>query len=143
MANKSIIKILIQNDLKVTPQRVAILEVILGLDTHPTADNITEYLRLTHPNISLGTIYKTLDVFSKKGIVHKVSTDKDTTRYDPVNERHYHLYCPESGRIEDFYDEELIKILDDYLIKKSIPNFTIDDINLQIRGRFTDNKINK
>ena len=143
MANKSIIRILVQNDLKVTPQRVAILEVILALETHPTADNITEVLRFTHPNISLATIYNTLETFSKKGIVHKVSTDNDTTRYDPISERHHHLYCPESGRIEDFYDEELNKILDDYLTKKNIPNFTIDNVRIQIMGKFTDRKINK
>lgn len=134
---------LVQNDLKVTPQRVAILEAILALETHPAADDITEVLRLTHPNISLATIYNTLETFSKKGIIHKVSTDNDTTRYDPISERHHHLYCPESGRIEDFYDEELNKILDDNLTKKKIPNFTIEDFRLQIRGRFTDSKVNK
>ncbi len=138
MANEAIIRILVQNDLKVTPQRVAILEVILANENHPTADNITECLRLTHPNISLATIYKTLETFSKKGIVHKVSTKNDTTRFDPVNERHHHLYCSESDRIEDFYDEDLNKILDDYLRKKKIPNFTIEDVKLQITGKFTN-----
>ncbi len=143
MANKAVIKILIRNDLKVTPQRVAILEVILALENHPTADNITEYLRLAHPNISLATIYNTLETFSKKDIIHKVSTDNDTTRYDPVKLRHHHLYSPESGRIEDFYDEDLNKILDDYLKKKKIPNFTIRDVRLQITGKFNDNKTKK
>ena len=138
MANKSIIKILVQNDLKVTPQRIAILEIILTLENHPTADNITEYLRLSHPNISLGTIYKTLDTFSKKGIIHKVLNDNDSMRYDPIIEKHYHLYSSESDRIDDYVDEKLSDIIEKYFEKKEIPGFTIEDIKLQITGRFTD-----
>ena len=140
MANKSVIKILVQNDLKITPQRIAILEVILILNKHPDADTITEYLRLTHPNISLGTIYKTLDTFTKKGIIKKIETQKDAMRYDAISNRHHHLYCSESDRIEDFYDDDLNKVLDEYLKKKKIPNFKIEDIKLQIVGKFTDKK---
>jgi Fur family peroxide stress response transcriptional regulator len=138
MANKSLIRMLMQHDLKVTPQRIAILEVILALDNHPDADTITEYLRVSHPNISLATIYKTLETFTKKGIIKKVLTVKDSMRYDAISERHHHLYCSESDRIEDFYDDDLNKILDDYLKKKKIPNFKIEDIKLQITGKFTD-----
>jgi len=140
MANKSVIKILTKNDLKVTPQRIAILEVILTLNNHPDADIISEYLRLTHPNISRGTIYKTLEIFTKKGIINKVLTTKDSMRYDAIPERHHHLYCLESERIEDYFDEDLNKILEDYMKKKNIPNFKIEDIKLQIVGRFTDNE---
>lgn len=138
MANKAIIKILIDNNLKVTPQRTAVLEVILTLNNHPTAENIVEYLRINYPHIPLGTVYKILDVFLDKGIVKKVKTDNDTTRYDAIKERHHHLYCADNERIEDYYDEELNKMLDTYLKKKKIPNFNIKDIKLQIIGTFTD-----
>jgi Fur family peroxide stress response transcriptional regulator len=141
MANKSVIKILAKNDLKVTPQRIAILEVILTLNNHPDADIISEYLRLTHPNISRGTIYKTLEIFTKKGIIKKVPTTKESMRYDAIPERHHHLYCSESDRIEDFYDDELNKILEEYMKKKNIPNFKIEDMKLQILGKFKDNKL--
>lgn len=140
MANKPIIKILVDNNLKVTPQRIAILEVILSLENHPTVENITDYLRLTHPNISLGTIYKTLDTFHKKGIINKVHDDRDFMRYDAIIEKHHHLYSSESDRIEDFYDNDLNLLLDEYLKKKKIPNFKVEDIKLQIIGKFTDNK---
>lgn len=140
MANKELIKILVLNDLKVTPQRVAILEVIQGITNHPTADLIAEYLRFSHPNISIATIYKTLDTFSQKGIISKIHTYEDSARYDPVQEKHYHLYCSESERIEDFYDDELAKILDTYLKKKKFPDFRAEDIKLQIIGKFTDSK---
>jgi len=139
MVNKTVIKILADNNLKVTPQRTAVLEVILNLNNHPSAENIVEYLRLNYPHIPIGTVYKILDVFVEKGIVIKVKTDNDVMRYDAIKEKHHHLYCAETERIEDYYDENLDALLENYLKKKKIPNFKIKDIKLQIVGNFTDN----
>ena len=141
MVNKTVIKILADNNLKVTPQRTAVLEVILNLNNHPSAENIVEYLRLNYPHIPIGTVYKILDVFVEKGIVIKVKTDNDVMRYDAIKEKHHHLYCAETERIEDYYDENLDALLENYLNKKKIPNFKIKDIKLQIVGNFTDNAI--
>jgi Fur family peroxide stress response transcriptional regulator len=138
MTDKTLVKILVDNSLKVTPQRIAILEVILNLNNHPTAENIVEYLRLSYPSLSLATIYKTLNTFSKKGIIKKVLTENEVMRYDPIQDKHHHLYHNDSGEIEDFYDEELNKMLDSYFNKKKIPNFVIEDIKLQITGRLSD-----
>jgi Fur family peroxide stress response transcriptional regulator len=140
MANKTVIRILTENNLKVTPQRTAVLEVILNLDNHPTAENIAEYLRLNYPHIPIGTVYRILDTFIEKEIIVRVKTDNDVMRYDPIKEKHHHLYCAESERIEDYYDEDLNKLLDTYLKKKKIPNFTVEDIRLQIIGKFKDKK---
>jgi len=141
MVNKTVIKILADNNLKVTPQRTAVLEVILNLNNHPSAENIVEYLRLNYPHIPIGTVYKILDVFVEKGIVIKVKTDNDVMRYDAIKEKHHHLYCAETERIEDYYDENLDALLENNLKKKKIPNFKIKDIKLQIVGNFTDNAI--
>ena len=141
MVNKTVIKILADNNLKVTPQRTAVLEAILNLNNHPTAENIVEYLRLNFPHIPIGTVYKILDVFVEKGIVIKVKTDNDVMQYDAIKEKHHHLYCAETERIEDYYDENLDALLENYLKKKKIPNFKIKDIKLQIVGNFTDNAI--
>ncbi|HPR72021.1 MAG TPA: transcriptional repressor [Bacteroidales bacterium] len=136
MANKTVIKILSDNNLKITPQRTAVLEVLMGLDNHPSAENIAEYLRLNFPHIPLGTVYKILDVFLEKGIIKKVQTDNNQMRYDFVTEKHHHLYCPEEERIEDYYDKELEELISSHLRKKNIPNFIIKDIQLQIIGKF-------
>ncbi len=138
MPDRAIIKILTDNKLKVTPQRTAVLEVICNLNNHPSADNIIDYLRLNFPHIPLSTVYKILDVFVEKGIVSKVKTDNDVMRYDFVSEKHHHLYCAESDRIEDYFDEKLDKIIGDYLLKNPIPDFRIKDIRLQIVGNFTN-----
>jgi Fur family transcriptional regulator, peroxide stress response regulator len=142
MANKTVIKILVENNLKVTPQRIAVLEVILMLDNHPTTDIIINYIRISHPHVAIGTVYKILETFVKKGIINKVKTDKDIIRYDSVNDKHHHLYCSESDRIEDYYDNDLNNILQNYLKDKKIPDFKIRDIKLQIVGEFTDKNKN-
>jgi len=138
MVNKSVVKILAKYGMKITPQRIAILEVIINLQNHPTADTVCDYLRLNYPHISLGTIYKTLDTFESKGIIKKVYSGTDTMRYDGVITQHHHLYCIDSERIEDYYDDDLNKLLSKYLKKKKIPDFTVEDFKLQIIGRFNE-----
>jgi Fur family transcriptional regulator, peroxide stress response regulator len=140
MANNTVVKLLVEHRLKVTPQRLAILEVLLSLDDHPTAESIIRHIRLSHPNIAAGTVYKTLDTFLKKGLISKVITEMDIVRYDAVPEEHHHLYCPDTERIEDYFDTTLYEIINEYLKKKKIPNFIIKDIKLQIVGKFLKNK---
>ena len=108
----------------------------LRIDNHPTADNIIEYIKTNHPNIAIGTVYKTLETYVEKGIVKKVKTDRDIMRYDAILDKHHHLYCAECDIIEDYYDEELNLLLEKYFAKKKIKNFKIEDIKLQIVGTF-------
>lgn len=138
MANREVIKILTENGLKVTPQRIAVLEVVLSLENHPDADTVIDYIRLNYPHVSIGTVYQTLTTFVKKGIITKVKTEHEHMRYDPVKENHHHLYCSESERIEDYFDKDLDDILHNYLKNKKIPNFKIEEIKLQLIGKFAD-----
>ncbi len=140
MPDKTVIKILVKNNLKVTPQRTALLEALLNLHNHPTAEDIIEYLRLNYPNISVGTVYKNLEKFVEKGIIKRVKTGDEILRYDAIEEMHHHLYCTDCDRIEDFYDEELNNLLKEYFSEKNIPNFNIKDIRVQIIGKFTNDK---
>lgn len=130
--------ILKEAGLKVTPQRMAVLQAIYKLEKHPTSEDISNYVRNKNPNIAIGTVYNILDFFVKKGIVARVKTDKGAMLYDAVSEKHHHLYCAESDRIEDYYDEELDSLLDDFFREKRIGNFQIDDIKLQLVGRFKE-----
>jgi Fur family peroxide stress response transcriptional regulator len=146
MANKTVIQILSDNNLKVTPQRTAVLEVIMNLKNHPSAETIAEYLKINFPHMPLGTVYKILDKFVQLGIIEKINTNADVARFDAVKEKHHHIYCPEEERIEDYYDDELYNLLDNYLKKKKIPGFVIEDFKLQITGKFQNkqkDKLNK
>ena len=131
---------LIEKGLKVTPQRIAILEAIITLNNHPTAENMIDYIRKNHPNIATATVYKVLDALVANELIKKVKTERDVMRYDAIMESHHHLYCSESDRIEDFVDTELNDMIEKYFEKKKIPDFKIEDIKLQIIGKFLKDK---
>ena len=127
-----------EKGLKVTPQRVAIFEAILKLDNHPTADDIIAFIKKNHPNISVGTVYKVLDTYIENNLLERVKTEKDIMRYDAHLTKHHHLYCAETERIEDFEDEKLNELISAYFKKQKIKNFKIQDIKLQITGKFNN-----
>lgn len=133
---KAISNFLKESNLKVTPQRLVIFDAVCHLN-HPSAEEITDYIRKTHPNIATGTIYKTLDTFVASGIIKRVKTDSDVMKYDGVLTPHHHLYCAESERIEDYDDTELNTLLKNYFGQNQIPGFEIHDIKLQIIGKFS------
>lgn len=129
-----------EKGLKVTPQRVAIFEAIVTLKNHPTAENVIEYIKENHPNIAVGTVYKVLDSLVENELVKKVKTEKDIMRYDAVLSHHHHLYCAETERIEDYEDEHLTRLINNYFEKNKIANFKVHDIKLQITGQFNNNE---
>ena len=136
MTTEDIKNKLTERGLKVTPQRMAILEAIYNLKNHPTAENIIDYIKKMHPNIATGTVYKVLGALVDNRLVKKVKTEKDIMRYDGIMESHHHLYCKESDLIKDYVDEELDELLQNYFKRKNLPDFKIEDIVLQIKGTF-------
>ncbi len=140
MNMEDIRKMLIDNDLKITPQRIVVLEQVRKFRDHPTTEKIIDRVRKKNPNISVGTVYKILDTFADHGLIAKVKTDRDIMRYEAVKEKHHHLYCTDSDRIEDYHDRELTRLIEQYFAEKSIPDFEIEDIKLQIIGRFQNRK---
>jgi len=133
---------LIEKGLKVTPQRIAILEAIYNLGNHPTAEMIMEYIKGTYPGIASGTVYKVLDVLIEHRLIDRVKTEKDVMRYDGILEDHHHLYASESAEIKDYVNEELDEILRNYFQQNAIEDFEIQKIRLQINGRFMNNRNN-
>ena len=142
MKFENIHKIIIDKGLKVTPQRLVVLETVLEIKNHPTAEKVIDSIKKNHPNIAIGTIYKTLETFVKNGIIKKVKTEKDIMRYDVETKSHHHLYCDECEYIENYYDDELDKLLKKYFERKQIPEFSIKEINLQIVGSYNQHKQN-
>lgn len=127
--------ILKENNLKVTPQRIAVLEALDNLKMHPSTEEICGYIRDKYPSIAMGTIYKILDLMVEKRMISKVKTDRDIMRYDSVKRKHHHLYERETGEVIDYFDDDLDSLLSDYFSRKEIPGFRIDDVRLQISGK--------
>jgi len=125
-----------KSGLKVTPQRIAVLEALIKLNNHPAADEIARLVRQNYPHIATGTVYNILDTLVEKGIISKVKSDRDIMRYDAMLEHHHHLYCKESDRIDDYFDGELNLLLEKHFKEKKIPGFSIEEVKLQIIGKF-------
>ena len=84
-----------------TKQRRAILEVLRSTDRHPDAYWIYETVRQKIPNISLGTIYRTLKVLCDAGLARELNYGDQLSRYDGNVSHHGHVTCLRCGRIAD------------------------------------------
>jgi len=86
--------------MRVTPQRVVLHRALLELDRHVTADELLDAVSERLPNVSLPTIYATLELLEELGMVRRVQR-AGTTLFDPRTDSHHHLICSSCGSIED------------------------------------------
>jgi Fe2+ or Zn2+ uptake regulation protein len=84
-----------------TRQRECILELLRGSDSHPTAQWIHEALLDEFPRLSLGTVYRNLEVLASEGLLDEVPAPGPASRYDGNLEPHHHFLCEGCGAIED------------------------------------------
>jgi len=126
--------------LKITPQRMRVMEAIYNLNNHPTAENIIDNIRKNDPNIGSGTVYKVLETLVERNLIKKVKTERDVMRYDGILENHHHLYCIQCDYIEDYKNEKLDTLLKKFFKENEIDNFTIEDIKVNISGNFIIHK---
>src|SRR4051794_35057883 len=85
--------------LKLTPQRMAIVNELADDLTHPTAQMLFERLRPSFPTMSFATVYNTLDTLTRCGLVQVVRAPNagGAIRFDPNTEPHYHAVCDACG----------------------------------------------
>jgi len=112
--SEKIIKFLKERGIKVTPQRIAIAKAITHLN-HPTAEEICKYLEKSHPYIGLATVYRTIKLFAKQGIVRELSFSNKGTRYDINVKPHINLVCVNCGQIKDIDSIELESLIKDFM----------------------------
>ena len=105
-----------------TEQRRVILEVIAEANTHPTATDVYHMVRKRLPRISLGTVYRNLEILSQAGRINTVELAGSERRFDGRTDAHYHVRCLKCGKIED------------------LPIQTIPQIDEALKGK-TDYKI--
>ncbi len=85
---------------RVTPQRLVIAEVVLNSSDHPTVQQIYERVKGHFPSMTLATIYSTLGVLQKSGLVQELPFQK-MSRYEPNMEPHVNLVCIECENVID------------------------------------------
>jgi Fur family transcriptional regulator, peroxide stress response regulator len=91
--------------LKVTPQRLAILDIIRGDRTHPSAENVYKKILMKYPGVSFATVYNTLSKLAEAGEIQKLDIDPKKKRFDPDASLHYHFYCKTCGKVYDVDDD--------------------------------------
>jgi len=93
--------------LKVTPQRTAIYKELAQTDRHPSTEMIYKNIKDYFPNISLTTVYRTLETFEKHGLIAVVNLLYNAARYDANLSPHHHIVCIKCKKIEDIYDNSV------------------------------------
>ena len=88
-------------NLRMTRQRRVILEELRKVNTHPSADEVYEMVRKRLPRISLGTVYRNLDVLSETGKIKKIEPGCSLKRFDGNPAEHFHIRCIRCDRIAD------------------------------------------
>ena len=89
-----------ERGMRVTPQRVVLHRALRELDRHVTAEELLDSVADRLPNVSLPTIYATLELLEELGMVRRVQR-AGTTLFDPRIEPHHHLVCTVCGAMED------------------------------------------
>ncbi len=91
--------------IKLTPQRLAILNYLNGNKTHPSAEDIFRAVQKQFPTMSFATVYNTLEALKNKGTVQELKIDPNKKRYDPDNTKHHHLICHKCKNIIDIHKD--------------------------------------
>jgi Fur family peroxide stress response transcriptional regulator len=121
-----------ERGLALTPQRLAIYQVLAADDSHPGAEDIYRRIKPNLPSLSLGTVYRTLELFEEHGLVSRVNAFGDQTRFDANLEAHHHLICVQCRKIFDYLDHKL----DQLPVPRSDPDgFHIETHQIQFFGQ--------
>lgn len=116
-------------DLKVTPQRVAIVEE-LYMHGHMNIDDLYKKLLEKFPSISLATIYKNVNAMIEKVFLSEVKIPHSKSVYELVKNEHAHLVCSKCGHIEDI-TLDTTTLVDD---AQSMGGFKIEKTNIVLDG---------
>lgn len=90
-----------------TLQRQIVLNAVNALTTHPTPDEIYEYINKSYPFVSKSTVYRNLNILADKGEILRINIPNAADRYDFNTNVHYHIVCNQCGRVDDIELKEI------------------------------------
>src|SRR5262245_14543887 len=93
--------------LSLTPQRLAVYQMLASTEAHPSAEEVYRAIKPGMPSLSLGTVYRTLELLESHGIVSRIYTNGDQARFDANLEPHHHLVCVACQKVIDYDDASL------------------------------------
>ena len=86
-----------------TKQRQVILEELQKLSSHPTAAGLYKIVSCRLPKISLGTVYRNLDLLTRAGVIRKLEFGSEEARFDGNPRPHDHIRCVKCGKVDDIH----------------------------------------
>lgn len=90
-----------------TIQKELVLNTVLKLKSHLTADEVYESIKKDHPRIGKGTVYRNLGILAEEGAIRKVEIPNGPDRFDFTLKKHYHVRCTECGEVFDVDMDEI------------------------------------
>lgn len=88
-------------DVRLTPHRREVFEILQGSTDHPTATDIFTRVKDRAPGISLATVYNCLEHLSTAGLIKQVHLERGQSRYCANLHEHVHFYCESCGKVTD------------------------------------------
>ncbi|MHB8780857.1 MAG: Fur family transcriptional regulator [Candidatus Geothermincolia bacterium] len=116
--------------LRMTRQRRVILEELRKVDSHPSAEQIYELVRARLPHVSLGTVYRNLEVLSRLGLIMKLERAGRERRYDGNPALHQHARCVRCGRVVDLPAGAVRSVS----TPRSVAGFRVTGYRLELEG---------
>lgn len=116
---------------RMTPQRQVILEELSQLTCHPTADEVYVLVRKRLPRISLGTVYRNLDIMANEGLIRKIQVGGTQKRFDAHAGSHDHFRCEKCQTVRDL-DNGMTSVLDE--ARRQLPGYLVTSYRLEILG---------
>ncbi len=95
------VDLLKEHSIKITPQRLQILEYLDTHRIHPTVDEIYSELKKSFPSLSKTTVYNSLETLQKHSLIQSLTISGSQARYDFKNAMHHHFLCNNCGKIVD------------------------------------------
>ncbi|MBT8091692.1 MAG: transcriptional repressor [Gammaproteobacteria bacterium] len=90
-----------------TPQRLEIADILLAQTQHISADRIIDRLRESGSDVSKATVYNTLNLFGKRGLVRELVVDSKRRYYDSRTDLHHHFFNVDTGELQDIDDRDV------------------------------------
>ena len=117
--------------MKYSKQRELIYEAVVQNPVHPTADNVYTLIREGNPNVSLGTVYRNLNLLSDNGLLRKIAMPNAPDRFDGRIDEHYHMICRSCGSIFDI-EADVLPQLTNNIMRDA--EFVVQKAHLVVEG---------
>lgn len=96
-----------------TVQRQIVLQTVLQMHDHPTADNVYAAVAAEHPSISKATVYRNLNQLAGQGEIRRVPVPNGADRFDFNTSEHYHVRCEKCGAVYDVHMPHMHNLIDE------------------------------